>query len=181
MSKSTLFSVEDIIETGKSLEIEKPGRDVTPWQIHKKLGNRGNFERVRVIWEKHVEDRKGQPDEEFEADCIPVKFRESLDKLFGDFGTGIDMLFAQYDAHLSGQFNRQNRVVQDAHDTEIIEQKEETAYWRKRALEAERLFEEKAGKQQVGAKAKPSRQRGTPKDEPEPTDEPLPGQMRLAV
>lgn len=183
MTKKTLFTTDDIIAAGKALEIGRPGRDVEPWLIYKRLGTRGNYERVKSIWEKHVADSKDQPDDAIEADCIPGKFRESLDALFGSFGTGIDALLAQYDAHLSGQFNRQIRILQEDHARELANQREEAEFWRNRALDAERTLAESEENNEKGkGKANPVRTRRTAaKIEPAPPQEAQLGQMSLQV
>ncbi|MFC2966818.1 hypothetical protein [Acidimangrovimonas pyrenivorans] len=179
MSRKPLYTNEQIIEVGEALERAHPGREIDAWRVYDKLGLRGKYERVREIWDTHREARKekGSPAESYEK-IMPSHFRESLDKIFGDFGNGIEELFMNFDSHISSQYNRQIRILQEDHDKSLSELKEELAFWRNRASTLEQELGDQAPHTSVRAQEKRRETDKSPKSSP---SGPLPGQMTMSV
>lgn len=179
MSRKPIFTNDQIIKAGEALERETPGREIDAWRVYDRLGLRGKFERVQEIWNAHRDARKGNDSSVSEyEEPMPDQFRADLDKLFGDFGNGIEGLFKRYDSHISSQFNRQIRILQEDHSRVVAEVREELAFWQNRAAALEQELEVKAPK----GNARAPKTRGVAEKSPKtPPSESLPGQMSLQV
>lgn len=79
MGRLAEYSEAQIIEAGKY--VESVGQRVTAFSIREKLGG-GSPERIKIIWEKHLNTVKAQNPEESEEEKIelPAEIQESLNK-----------------------------------------------------------------------------------------------------
>lgn len=73
------FSEEDIIQAGEKLQQQYPDRKVTAYQIRKALGDRGNPQRYKAVWEEYL--AKQPVLEQHQVAELPVEVAQQLEDM----------------------------------------------------------------------------------------------------
>lgn len=103
MPRTPLNSDEKVIETGESLAT-KLGREASATDIHKAFGGKGNYARIRRVWEDHLATR----DEEQPQDTpLPDDTQEQISKAVTALEASVETIVRGQIARMTEQNVRQ--------------------------------------------------------------------------
>ena len=132
--KHTLHTPEEIIAAGGALEAANPGKTVTAWEIHKKLGGRGNYPRLERIWEEHVATSSSAPAQGPAHHELPEQLVTGVATALETTLTAILSLM-DHDAKRRTELYLGRMQVQDSqHANEMARKMEENANWREEVI-----------------------------------------------
>ncbi|PVA05345.1 hypothetical protein DC363_15090 [Thalassorhabdomicrobium marinisediminis] len=76
MMRKPIYTNAEIIEAGENLLLRR-GSEVSATDIHKELGGKGKYSRVRNLWEAHCATRE---EEQSNDDPLPDEVQEQIDQ-----------------------------------------------------------------------------------------------------
>ena len=135
-----LYSHEEIIAAGEGLEQSAGGASIEAWEVFKKLGARGKFDRVREIWENHVASRSATP--RGQEQDLPAEVDAEITRAHEAAGTAVRQQFIDYASSLIADHVRQMRLAQKQHAEDVGKLEAQLAFWRDKALASEEEDEE---------------------------------------
>lgn len=103
MPRTPLHTDEKIIETGEILE-KKLGREITATDIHKAFEGKGNYSRIRRVWEDHLAT-KGE--EQPQDTPLPDDTQEQISKAVTALEASVETIVRGQIARMTEQAVRQ--------------------------------------------------------------------------
>lgn len=104
--RKPIHTDEDIIQTGEAL-IAKLGRDVTATDIHKELGGKGKYARIRDLWDAHQEAREEVQDAEIP---LPDECQERISEAAASLQRSMEALVRSMILRMTEQSVRQSAI-----------------------------------------------------------------------
>jgi len=135
MMAKPLYSHEEIIAAGESLDKEAGGNPVEPWEVFRALGARGKFDRVRDIWENHVASRSSTPSVREQE--LPAEVDAAITRALEAVGAAIRQQFIEHASGLVVDHVHQMRLAQKQHAEDIGKLEAQLVFWRDKALASE--------------------------------------------
>ena len=123
--RQPLKTEEEIIQAGEEITAER-GDIATAWQIHQRLGRRGNIERYKAVWSKHCQTRTA-PSPAIEI-VVPEATQARIDDSVQTLGASMTTIVADIIRDQLDQARRQISLAQQAHDHQLREVIEERDY-----------------------------------------------------
>lgn len=131
MPRTPINTDEKIIETGEALS-KKLGRETTATDIHKALGGKGKYARIREIWEDHLATRETEQHEDI---SLPDDVRDQIDKAASIFDESMQNMVRGLISRMTDQTARQFALkerdfamLEAEHATKVKALEEEVAY-----------------------------------------------------
>lgn len=103
MPRTPLNSDDKIIETGETLE-KKLGREITATDIHKAFEGKGNYARIRRVWEDHLATKE---EEQPQAAQLPEDTQEQISKAVTALEASVETIVRGQIARMTEQNVRQ--------------------------------------------------------------------------
>jgi hypothetical protein len=103
MPRSPIYSDEEIIETGENQSAQL-GRQATATDIHKALEGKGNYQRIRELWENHLA-KKGE--EQPQDTPLPDDAQNQISKAVTALEASVETIVRRQIARMTEQTVRQ--------------------------------------------------------------------------
>ncbi|PVA07515.1 hypothetical protein DC363_02460 [Thalassorhabdomicrobium marinisediminis] len=187
--RKPIYTDAEIIEAGENLLVRRGG-EVSATDIHKELGGKGKYARVRDLWETHCITRD---EEQSNDDPLPDEVQEQIDRAIAGLEQSMQNLVQAQIARMTEQSIRQFAirdrdfvVLERSHAKKVQTLEAEIAYLTERldgfsaAEEEEHVSENADRAHERSASAKPAPAPVAPEAARKTPDRPLPKTHRPA-
>lgn len=131
MPRPPIHSDQKIIDVGETLASQL-GREITATDIHKSFHGKGNFSRIRKVWENHLATKDVKQPEEFPLpDDVQTQISEGTSALEKAMQSMVQSLIARMTDQNVRQFALKERdfaMLEVEHATKVQALEEEVAY-----------------------------------------------------